>query len=72
MLHFFQLDANVTMETRENDSFVHDFLPIFYVLQATSNGKGVKHVLSDGYGVVVLVVYWVYWIDMQCKVQRGS
>lgn len=75
LLHSFELDTNVTMETCENNLFGHDeadITMISYVLEAANNGKGVIRVLSDDSDVFVLLVYWVYKMNKQCKVQMEN
>ena len=72
MLYTFTVDDNVTMDTRDDGAFGHDeadITMISYVLVAATSGKGVIRVLSDDTDVFVLLVYWVYWADLQCKVQ---
>ena len=55
MVHFGHDEADITM--------------ISYVLVAATSAKGVIRVLSDDTDVFVLLVYWVYQADLQCKVQ---
>lgn len=60
------------METRDDGVFGHDeadVTMISYVLEAASSSQGVIRVLSDDTDVFVLLVYWVYQAELQCKVQ---
>lgn len=68
----FNVGDNVMMESQEDGVFGHDeadITMISYVLEAANYGKGVIRVLSDDTDVFVLLVYWVYRADLQCKVQ---
>lgn len=70
ILHSFELDTNVTMESCENCSFGHDeadITMISCVLEAANNGKGVVHVLSGDSDAFVSLVYWVYWRTCSAK-----
>jgi hypothetical protein len=72
ILSTFYLGDNVTMETQDDGVFGHDeadVTMISYVLEAASSGKRVIRVLSDDTDVFILLVYWVYRMQLQCKVQ---
>ena len=69
----FELGNNASMETKEDGVFGHDeadVTMVSYVLQAGNCGnKDVIRVLSDDTDVFVLLIYWVYRAELQCKVQ---
>ena len=72
VLSTFSLGEHATMETLDDGIFAHDeadVTMISYVLQAASQGQNVIRVLSDDTDVFVLLVYWVYQAELQCKVQ---
>ena len=59
------------METWDEGVFGCDEVMLSYVLKAAENGKRVVRVLSDDTDMFVLLVYWVYWADLEllCKLQ---
>ena len=68
----FTVGENVKMESPDDGSFGHDETDVTiasYVLAAAKNGKKVIRVLSDDTDIFVLLVYWVYQAELQCKVQ---
>ncbi len=72
VLGTFSLGVNATMDTLDNGVFGHeeaDITMIYYVLEAAYDGKCVICMLSDDTDVFVLLVYWVYREELQCKVQ---
>ena len=59
----------MTMDTENDGVFGHDetdITRISYVLGAANRRKDVVSVHSD---VFVLLVYWVYRVEMQCRMQ---
>lgn len=70
MLSIFILGENAAMETQNNAVFGHDEMDItmIYVLETKNFGKGMIRVLSDDTDEFVLLVYWVYLEDLECKV----
>lgn len=68
----FNVGENVSMETRDDGVFGHDeadVTMVSYVLEAANCRKGVIRILSDDTDVFILLVYWVYRAELQCKVQ---
>jgi len=43
---------------------------IAYMLQAAEFGKDVIRILSDSTDVFVMLLYWVWKIQLHCNVQR--
>ena len=37
--------------------------------QIANSGNSTTHILSEDTDVFVLLVWWVYWEEMECKVQ---
>ena len=46
-----------------------DLTMVAFVLEAAKSGQSVVCLLSDDTDVFALPAYWVYWADLQCKVQ---
>ena len=60
------------MASQDDGAFDHDeadITMISYVLEAANSGKRIIRVLSDDTDVFVLLVYWVYRAELECKVQ---
>ena len=56
----------------EDSDFCHEEAEISmfsHVLNASASGKHVIRVISDDTDVFVLLVFWVYQNNLQCKVQ---
>ena len=49
--------------------FGHGEADVTIVLDAAKSGQSMICILSDGTDVLILLVYWVNLVDMQCKVQ---
>ena len=72
VLNTFCVGVKVTLETKDNRAFCHDeadITMISYILEAAYCGKGVICVVSDDTGVCVLLVYWVFRLQLASKVQ---
>jgi len=72
VLHTFSLGESYRMDTADDGAFGHDeadITMISYVLEAANSDKAVIRVLSDDTDVFVLLVYWVYRAQLECKVQ---
>ena len=57
------------METWDDGTFCYDEVDVTIVQEAVKFGQNVICILSDGTDVLILLVYWVNLVDMQCKVQ---
>ncbi len=71
VLSTFSLGENAMMDTRDDGAFGEqevDITMISYVLEAAYDGKGVIRMLSDDTDMFVLLVYWLYQEELQCKV----
>ena len=51
------------------EHFGNEFTVIFYVIDAANSAKNMIRVLSEDTDVFVLLVWWVYREEMECKVQ---
>ena len=72
MLSLFNLGPNVTMGSRDDGAFTHDeadVTVIAYMLQAAEFCKDVIRILSDDTDVFVMLVYWVWKMQLHCSVQ---
>ncbi len=72
ILGTFNLGENVKMETPDDGLFDHDKADVTIVscmLECTKSNQGVVQVLSDDTDVFILLVYWVYRANVQCRVQ---
>jgi len=72
VLSVFNLGPNVSMDSRDDGGFTHDeadVTMIAYMLQAAEFGKGVIRILSDDTDVFVMLVYWVWKMQLNCSVQ---
>ena len=66
------VEDNFTMDTQNDSAFGHDeadMTMISFVLEAAKHGKDAICVLSDSKDVFVLLMYWVYRAELQCKIQ---
>ena len=68
VLSLFNLCPNVTTDSRNDDAEV---TMIAYMLQSAEFGKDVIRILSDDTGVFVMLVYWVWKMQLHCSVQMG-
>ena len=55
--------------SEDDGYFRHYEADLTFVLGAAQSGQSVICILSDDANSFVLLVYWVNWTDMQCKVQ---
>ena len=72
VLSLCNLGPNVTMDCRDDGAFTHveaDVTVIAYMLQAAEFGKDVIRILSDDTDVFVMLVYWVWKMQLHCSVQ---
>ena len=72
VLSTFNLGNNVTMVGREESMYSHDeadITIIIYFLEAVKNGKNIVGVISDDTDVFVLLIYWVWRLQMTARVQ---
>ena len=72
VLSTFNLGNNVTMVGREESMYSHDeadITIISYLLEAVKNGKNIVRVISDDTDVFVLLIYWVWRLQMTARVQ---
>ena len=72
VLSTFNLGENVIMESHNDGEYEHDEADgtiVSYVLDAANSGQNTIRILCDDTDVFVLLVYWVYWAKLQCKVQ---
>ena len=51
------------------EQFGNDFATIFYFIDAANSGKLMIRVLTEDTDVFVLLVCWMYQMDMDCKMQ---
>ena len=51
------------------EHFGNEFTLIFYLIDAAHSGKCMIRVLSEDTAVFILLIWWVYREDMECKVQ---
>ena len=71
VLGTFNLGETTTVEKGDDCIFRHDeadVTMVSFVLEAAKSGQSVFQILSDDTDVFILLVYWVYWEDLQCKV----
>ena len=60
------------MDCRDDGAFTHDeadVTMIAYMLQAAEFGKDIIRILSDDTDVFVMLVYWVWKMQLHCSVQ---
>ena len=60
------------MDNRDDGAFPHDEADvtlIAYMLQAAELGKDVIRILSDYTDVFMMLVYWVWIMQLHCNVQ---
>ena len=60
------------MDSRDDGLFTHDEADvtlIAYMLQAAEFGKDVVRILSDDTDVFVMLVYWVWKMQVHCNMQ---
>ena len=61
----------MSIDSRYNGGFTHDeadVTMIAYLLQAAESGKSVLRILTDDTGVFVLLVYWVWKMQLYSAV----
>ena len=66
------MHADMSIGSRYNGGFEHeeaDVTMIAYILQAAESGKSVIRILTDDTDVFVLLVYWVWKIQLHSAVQ---
>ena len=67
-----EMDAVMSIDSRYNGGFEHDeadVTMIAYLLQAAEGGKSVIRILTDDKDVFVLLVYWVWKMQLHSAVQ---
>ena len=72
VLSTFNLGNNVTMVGREESMYSHDeadITIISFLLKAVKNGKNIVRVISDDTDVFVLLIYWLWRLQMAARVQ---
>ena len=72
ILSTLDMDADMSIDSRYNGGFEHDeadVTMIAYLLQAAESGKLVIRILTDDTDVFVLLVYWVWQIQLNSAVQ---
>jgi len=72
ILGTFNLGENVKMETPDDGLFDHDEADVTivsYMLECAKSNQGVVRVLSDYTNIFIILVYWVYRANVQCRVQ---
>ena len=72
VLSIFNLGNNVTMVGREESMYSHDeadLTIISYFLEAVKNGTNIVRVISDETDVFILLIYWVWRLQMTSRVQ---
>ena len=72
ILSTLDMDADMSIDSRYNGGFEHDeadVTMIAYLLQATESGKSVIRILTDDTDVFVLLVYWVWKMQLHSAVQ---
>ena len=66
------MDADMSIDSRYNGGFEHDeadVTMIAYLLQAAESGKSVTRILTDDTDVFVLLVHWVWKMQLHSAVQ---
>ena len=72
ILSTLDMDADMSIDSRYNGGFEHDeadVTMIAYLLQAAESGKSVILILTDDTDVFVLMVYWVWKMQLPSAVQ---
>lgn len=72
ILTSFNWGPNITLDSQDEGLFHHeeaDVTMVSYVLEAAKKGHRVVRVLSDDTDVFVLLVYWTFKAELNCKVQ---
>ena len=74
VLSTFNLGANISMDSRYDGGFEHDeadVTMIAYLLHAAEVGKAVIRILSDDTDVFVMLIYWVWKVQLhnRCSIQ---
>ena len=72
VLSTFNLGNNVTMVGREESMYSHvetDITIISYLQETVKNGKNIVRVISNDTDVFVLLIYWVWRLQMTARVQ---
>ena len=72
VLYLFNLGPNVTMDSQEDDTFTYDEVyvtMIAYVLQAAEFGMDVIRILGDDNDVFVMLLYWVWKMQLRRSMQ---
>ena len=72
VLSTFNLGPDTIMDSEDDGCFAHeeaDVTMVSYMLQAAECGNGIIRLLSDDTDVFVLLVYWVWKMQLSCTVQ---
>ncbi|KAK4327240.1 hypothetical protein Pmani_002296 [Petrolisthes manimaculis] len=72
VLSTMDMDAEMSVDSRYSGGFKHDeadVTMIAYLLQAAESGKAVIRIFCNGTDVFVLLVYWVYKMQLNAEVQ---
>ena len=72
ILSTLDMDADMSIDSRYNGGFEHeeaDVTMIAYTLKSAENGKSVIRILTDDTDVFVLLVYWVWKMQLHSAVQ---
>ena len=73
ILFTLDMDADMTIDSRYNGGFAQDksgVTMIAYLLQVAKSGKSVIRILTDDTDVFVLLVYWVWKMQLHSVVQK--
>ena len=72
ILSTLDMDADMSIDSPYNGGFEHeeaDVTMIVYTLKSAENGKSVIRILTDDTDVFVLLVYWVWKMQLHSAVQ---
>ena len=74
ILSTLDMDADMSIDSRYNGGFNHDeadVTMIAYLLQAAKSGQSVIRILTDETDVFVLLVYWVWKMQLHSTARSG-
>ena len=72
VLSIFNLGPDIIMDSQDNGGFAHDeadVTMVSYMLHVAECGKDIISILSEDPDVFVLMVYWVWKMQLSCSVQ---
>ena len=71
MLSLFNLSLDVTLDSRDDGAFTHYEADVTIHVKAAEFGKDISRIPSGDTDVSVMLVYWVWKMQLHCSCADG-